>query len=351
LPERPENRLFIAVALTMTIMVIGTVAYRFMTGDSYDWLTALYMVVITLATVGYGEVIDTSHHPAARIFTIVFILFGMGILLYTVSTVTSIMVEMDLRDVFKRRKMNKDIEKLRQHVILCGAGQTGTCIAQEMLKTGTSFVVIEREPERVEALMKLGNVFYILGDATDDDILLRAGIVRAASLAAALSTEKDNLFLTLTARQLNPSIRIVARGLDPVVDRKLRKAGADAVVSPTYIGGLRMASELIRPTVVSFLDTMLRDTSATIRFEEINISPNSRFINKTIQSTKLRDHDLLVVALRKAGSSGFIYNPPADTILTEGTRLVVLGESNRIRELGQIFNETQGAKAASNFPP
>ncbi|GAB4335321.1 MAG: potassium channel protein [Candidatus Abyssubacteria bacterium] len=338
--ERPENRLFIAIILTAIIVIIGTVAYRFLTGNSYDWLTALYMVVITLATVGYGEVIDTSRHPAARIFTIVFILFGMGILLYTVSTVTSIMVEMDLRDVFKRRKMNKDIKQLRRHVILCGAGQTGTCIAQEMLKTGTDFVVIERDLERIEALTKLGEIFYILGDATDDETLLSAGIDHAAGLAAALSTEKDNLFLTLTARQLNPSLRIVARGLDPVVDRKLRKAGADAVVSPTYIGGLRMASELIRPTVVSFLDTMLRDSSATVRFEEIDISSKSRFINQTIQATKLRDHDLLVVAIKKPDSHRFIYNPPADTVLTNGTKLVVLGESNRIRELG-LFEEKE----------
>lgn len=334
MPDRPEKRLLIALALLLVTIVIGTITYRVLTDYSYDWLTSLYMTVITLSTVGFGEVIDTSQFPALRVFTILLVLGGMGILLYSVSTATSIMVEMDLRDVFKRRKMNKDIKQLRSHFIVCGVGATGTCIAQELMKTGTKFVVIDRDPERVEAACKLGEVFYIQGDATDDEVLVKAGIDRASGLAAALSTEKDNLFLTLTARQLNPSIRIVARGLDESVNRKLRKAGADAVVSPTFIGGLRMASEMIRPTVVSFLDTMLRDASGTMRFEELRITPGSKFLNQTIEGTKIRDDsNLLIVALRRPDSPSFTYNPPADTVLTDGMALVVLGESRRIHEL------------------
>jgi voltage-gated potassium channel len=164
-------------------------------------------------------------------------------------------------------------------------------------------------------------------------MLIKAGIERAQGLAAALTTEKDNLFLTVTARQLNPSIRIVARGLDPSVNQKLRKAGADSVVSPTFIGGLRMASELIRPSVVSFLDTMLRDTSGAIRFEELRITPQSEYINQTIKSTSLRDSNVLVVALKEPGSPQFTYNPPADTTLTDGMTLIVLGESGQINQL------------------
>ncbi len=332
--EEPEKRLVVALALLAATIVIGTFGYRALTYGHYDWLTCLYMTVITLATVGYGEVIDTSLYPAARIFTIVFILSGMGILLYSVSTATAIMVEMDLRDVFKRRKMIKDIKLLRNHFIVCGAGSIGACIAHELSRTGTNFVIIERDPERIEAARKFGDVFHIQGDATDDEVLLRAGIDRAAGLAAALSTEKDNLFLTLTARQLNPSIRIVARGLDEAVDRKLRKAGADAVVSPTTIGGLRMVSELIRPAVVSFLDTMLRDPSRTIRFEEIHITPESKFRGHAIKSTGLRDEsNLLIVAVRAPDSPSFIYSPPADTVLTEGMTLVVLGDSKQIHKL------------------
>ncbi|RJP64478.1 MAG: potassium channel protein [Candidatus Abyssobacteria bacterium SURF_17] len=341
MPEGAEKRLFIALALLVAILVAGTVMYKVLTGDHYDWMTCLYMTVITLGTVGYGEVIDTSLFPGVRMFTVVLILSGMAIIGYSFSTVTSIMVEMDLGGAFKRRKMNKDISKLRNHFIVCGSGATGTCIVQELLKTATRFVIVERDHARLETLQKLDELLYVEGDATDDDVLLKAGIKHASGLAAALSTEKDNLFLTLTARQLNPSIRIVARGLDENVDQKLRKAGANAVVSPTHIGGLRMASELIRPSVVSFLDTMLRESASTIRFEELHIQAGSRFINHTIKSTKLRDDsNLLVVALKRPDSPGFVYNPSADTVLSEGSTLVLLGESKQIHELRDYSRST-----------
>ncbi|RJP22630.1 MAG: potassium channel protein [Candidatus Abyssobacteria bacterium SURF_5] len=342
--EKPEKRLLLAVALLITTIVGGTVGYRSLTADQYSWLDCFYMTVITLGTVGYGEVIDTSHYPAVRLFTSVLILFGMGTLAYSISTVTAVMVEMDLGDVFKRRQMNQEIRKMRNHFIICGVGSTGSCIAQELLKTGTQFVAIEREQSHLETALKLGEFPYIKGDATDDEVLLQAGINHASGLAAALSTEKDNLFLTLTARQLNPSIRIVARGLDESVNRKLRKAGADAIVSPAVIGGLRMASELIRPTVVSFLDTMLRDSSASIRFEEIPITPSSQFRNQTIRTARLRDNaNLLVVAVKEAGASRFIYNPPPDTVLDEGMTVVVLGDSQQVQRLRKHSHSTAGS--------
>ncbi len=319
------------------MLVIGTAGYKLLTGGHHDWLDCLFMTVVTLSAVGYREIIPTSQFPGARVFTMALIFSGMGILFYSVSTVTAIMVEMDLRDVFKRRKMKKDIKQLRNHVIVCGAGATGSCIARELEETGVSFVVVELDEERLNALQKLGDVLCLSGDATDDDTLLEAGIDRASGLAATLSSEKDNLFLTLTARQLNPSIRIVARGLDDSVNQKLRRAGADATVAPNVIGGLRMASELIRPAIVSFLDTMLRGASAAIRFEELHITSRSNYHNKTIRSTKLReDANLLIVALRQPGSPDFEYNPPADFTLTDGMILVVLGEAREINKLKEL---------------
>lgn len=323
--------------MLLAILVTGTVGYKLLTGRHHDWLDCLFMAVVTLSTVGYHEIINSSEFPGARVFTIILILSSWGIGLYSVSTVTAIMVEMDLRDAFKRRKMKKDIKQLRNHVIVCGAGATGTCIARELAETGASFVVVELDEERLDALQKLGDVLCLSGDATDDEVLIEAGIDHAAGLAATLPSEKDNLFLTLTARQLNPSIRIVARGLDDSVNQKLRRAGADATVSPTVIGGLRMASELIRPTVVSFLDTMLRSASATIRFEEFHITPKSKYINQTIRSTNLReDANLLIVALRRPGSPNFEYNPPADFTLSDGMTLVVLGESKEINKFKEL---------------
>jgi len=340
LPEKPEKRLFIALILLLMMILCGTIGYKLITGRHYDWLDCLYMTVITLSTVGYGEVIDTSQFNGARIFTVFLILSGMGILLYSLSTVTAIMVEMDLREVFKRRKMEKEIRNLRNHMIVCGAGETGTCIARELMATGARFVVIEKDAGRVEALQRLGDLLFIHGDATEDETLIEARIDHAAGLAATLSSEKDNLFLTLTSRQLNPTVRIVARGLDENMNQKLRMAGANATVSPTVIGGLRMASVLIRPTVVSFLDTMLRDSKGAIRFEELHITPSSRFANQSIRSTNLReDSNLLIVALQRPGASNFEYNPSADTVLENGTTLVVLGESRDIHKLKELHAE------------
>ncbi len=334
MPQRSETRLLIALVLLLVTMSVGTIGYKILAGSQHDWLDCLFMTVITLSTVGFGEIIDTSEFAGARVFTIFLIVTGIGIWIYVVGTLTAIMVEMDLRDVFKRRKMKRDIENLRNHIIVCGAGATGSRIWRELSDTGANFVLVERDPDRIEALEKAGNVLYIQGDATTDEILIAAGIEHADGLAAALSSEKDNLFLTLTARQLNPSLRIVARGLDDSINQKLRRAGADATVSPAVIGGMRMASELLRPTVVSFLDTMLRGATSTIRFEELNITSDSKHINQTIKSTNLREHaNLLIVALRRADDQGFEYNPPAATILTEGMTLVILGESKEVSKL------------------
>ena len=339
--DRPEKRLLIALSLLLVMIASGTIGYKLLTGRQHDWLDCLFMTVITLSTVGYTEIIDTTQFAGARVFTIILILSGMGILLYSLSTVTAIMVEMDLREVFKRRKMGKEIRDLRNHIIVCGAGETGMCIARELADTGARFVIIEKNAERIEALQKLGDMLCIHDDATEDETLIEAGIDHAAGLAATLSSEKDNLFLTLTARQLNPTIRIVARGLDESMNQKLRMAGANATVSPTIIGGLRMASVLLRPTVVSFLDTMLRDSKAAIRFEELHITSSSHFINQTIRSTKLREEsNLLIVALREPGASDFKYNPSADTMLVHGMTLVVLGESKDIHKLKDLHAET-----------
>ena len=334
MPQRSETRLLIALLLLLVTMSVGTIGYKILAGVQHDWLDCLFMTVITLSTVGFGEIIDTSEFAGARVFTIFLIVTGIGIWIYVVGTLTAIMVEMDLRDVFKRRKMKRDIENLRNHIIVCGAGATGSRIWRELSDTGANFVLVERDPDRIEALEKAGNVLYIQGDATTDEILIAAGIEHADGLAAALSSEKDNLFLTLTARQLNPSLRIVARGLDDSINQKLRRAGADATVSPAVIGGMRMASELLRPTVVSFLDTMLRGAPSTIRFEELRITPDSKHINQTIKATNLREHaNLLIVALRRADDQDFEYNPSADTVLTEGMTLVILGESKEVSKL------------------
>jgi len=236
--------------------------------------------------------------------------------------------------------MNKQIEKLSGHYIICGAGETGIHIVQEMSKMLKPFVVIDHDQQRLEKLAALSqNILYIVGDATDDEVLLAAGLERAIGVMAALPSDKDNLYITVMVKQYNPKIRIVALGVEDKAINKLKKAGADTVVSSALIGGLRMASEMMRPSATKFLDTMLRQTSGTYRIEEINIPAGSHIVNKKLSEIGLRDkYNLLILATIKPDSDEITYSPPAGTVLKDGVILVVLGEVhnvNKVRELIQ----------------
>jgi voltage-gated potassium channel len=297
-----------------------------MGGPEVTLLDAFYMAVITVSTVGYGEVVDTSAHPALRLFNIFFILFGIGIMLYVFSAATAFIVEGDLNHIFRRRKMLKQIQGMHDHLIVCGAGETGSYLVRELLKTGNLFVVIDQDEERLERIRQLGAVPVLKGDGADEEILITARIQEARGLASVLPEDKDNLLVTVTARQLNPSLRIVARCAEARMVDKLLRAGANAAVSPNMIGGMRLASELIRPTVVSFLDVMLRDQAATMRVEEIAVGEGSPWIGKKLRQMDLHGRfELLLLAVRKPGDE-LKYNPRDDTALASGDVLVVLGD-------------------------
>jgi voltage-gated potassium channel len=246
---RLEHRITVVLAILRGILASGTLGYMLVEG--WSPLDALYMTVITLATVGYGETHPLS--PVGRIYTIALILIGLGVVGYGLSTVVAFLVEGQLTGILERRKMERKIRSLRDHVILVGAGETGKHIAEELLNTGTPFVVIERDPAQVGALERLGKVLYINGDATESGVLREARIESARGLISSAPSDKDNLFVILTARELNSALRIVSRVIAEGSRHKLLKAGADAVVSSNLIGGLRMASEMLRPHVVSFL--------------------------------------------------------------------------------------------------
>jgi voltage-gated potassium channel len=297
-----------------------------MGGPEVTLLDAFYMAVITVSTVGYGEVVDTSAHPALRLFNIFFILFGIGIMLYVFSAATAFIVEGELNHIFRRRKMLKQIQGMHDHLIVCGAGETGSYLVRELLKTGNLFVVIDHDEERLARISQLGKVPVLKGDGADEEILITARIQQARGLASVLPEDKDNLLATVTARQLNPSLRIVARCAEARMIDKLLRAGANAAVSPNMIGGLRLASELIRPSVVSFLDLMMRDQSATMRVEEITVGEGSPWIGKKLRQMDLHGRfELLPLAVRKPDGE-LKYNPRDDTALASGDVLVVLGD-------------------------
>lgn len=329
-----EQRILVVVVAIGSILAIGTLGYMVIEGWSpFD---ALYMTVITVATVGYGETHPLS--TAGRVYTIALILVGLGVAGYGVSTVTAFLVEGELTGILGKRKMERKIKGLRDHVIVVGAGETGKHIAQELLKTATPFVVIEPDPAQVATLERLGEVLNVVGDATDSTVLQEAGVESARGLVAATPSDKDNLFVILTARELNPNLRVVSRVTAEESGHKLRKAGADAVVCSNLIGGLRMASEMIRPHVVSFLDAMLRETAGTpVRVEEVQVPPTSSWVGRTLEETRIREKvGVVVFGLREAATGKYVFNPAPTFRLSAGDVLIGCADRDQLAALKSL---------------
>lgn len=335
-----RRQLAVSLLLFCIVVMGAVVGYRWLGGPGVSFLDALYMAVITVATVGYSEVVSTAGHPALRVFNIFVILFGIGILLYVFSASTAFIVEGELHDIFRRRKMLKQIRDMEGHFIVCGAGETGHYVVQELLKTGHPLVVIDHDQERLEKIQHLGDFPVLEGDAADEEVLTRAGVGRARGLVSVLPEDKDNLLVTVTVRQLNTKLRIVARCIDAKMIDRLVRAGANAAVSPNMIGGMRLASELIRPYVVSFLDLMLRDTVKTMRVEEIKVEQGSPWVGKTLQQTQLHKRfELLALALHRA-DGGLKYSPSDESVLAEGDVIVVLGDVNNAWKAREAAGQT-----------
>jgi len=327
-----RRQLAVALLLLLIVVMVTAAGYRILGGPHVRLLDAIYMAIITFASIGYGEVVDTSANPPLRIFNMVMILFGIGIMLYVFSVSTAFIVEGELKDIYRRRRMLKLIRDMQDHFIICGAGETALHVVQELMKTGNQFVVIDHDDERLAKIRHLGEFPVIEGEAGDEEVLESAGLARARGIAIVLPDDKDNLLVTVTARQMNPAVRIVARCTDARMGEKMMRAGASVAVSPNMIGGLRMASELIRPHVVSFLDLMLKEKSKTLRVDEIMIGPNSPWIGKTIQDTDLhRRFELLALAVRKPNGETS-YNPQGDSVLLGGDVLIVMGDVRKVWE-------------------
>lgn len=334
--ETSGRRLIFALLIILLANLVGVIGYQVIEG--WNLTDSLFMTVITLATVGYGETHPLS--PAGRIFTISLILLGVGGLTYGITAATAFVVEGSLTGIIGRKKMETDIKKLKDHIILCGLGETGRYVAEELLKVRVPFVIIDRVRDRIKQFEKIGSILYIEGDATADETLLQAGIHEAKGLVTALPQDPDNLFVTLTARGLNPKLRIVAKLVEPQSRPKLVKAGADSIVCPDSIGGLRMASEMIRPTVVSFLDRMLRASGDAARVEEAKIPAGSKFINLTLSESRIYDKTgLVVIAVARDGN--FELNPAPNTQLREGDGLIVCGSVEQLQRLrGLVVSKT-----------
>ncbi len=324
-----HKRIASITGLLIFSLFIGTAGYVVIEGWSpFD---ALYMTVITLATVGYGETNPLTY--PGRVFTVFLILGGVSIVAYTISTLTSIVVEGHLSKVLKRRRMEKEIAKLSGHYIVCGTSHSARVIMEELLKTGRSLVVVERDRETAEKLIADG--FKVVeGDATEEETLKRAGVMNAAGVFAVLPSDQFNAFLSLTAKGLNPNVRIVSAQRELAVRHQLLRSGADNVVNPQYIGGLRMVSEMVRPATVGFLDSMMRDRDSVVRFDEVAVPEGSPFVGRPVGDVKgAEGHAPLLVAVLEQETGRYDINPDSGRPIKAGDRLVMIGEAAKLSEL------------------
>jgi voltage-gated potassium channel len=321
-----RRKIYASLIVFAAVYLIGVAGFKIFGGPEVSLLDCVYMTAITISTIGYGEVVDMSHNPAGRIFTITFIILSLGTIAFAVSSITAFIVEGELKNILGRRRMGKDIAKLKDHYIVCGSDETAQTVIRELVQTHRDFIVVEPSKEKLDRLAALGNFPYIQDDPAEDVALMKAGIDRARGIFPCLATDEANLFVTITARSLNPRLRIVAKGLDPRSHDKIKKAGADSVISPAFIGGMRLVSEMVRPAVVGFLDMMLRDREKGLRVEEVEIDRGSPLAGKTIREAEIAAKTgALLVAVRKSGTKDYEFNPPADLRIEEEDVLIFMG--------------------------
>jgi voltage-gated potassium channel len=329
-----QRRLLLASGAVLTTVLVGTTGYWLIGGGRWTVVDCLYMTISAVTTAGFGEVLPIGGTTLGRPFTILLLCGGVVSVGWFVAQAAAFLIEGELTGFAWRRRMDSRVKKLTGHVVVCGAGSTGIHCVKELAAIGASFVVVDGKEGVAREVSEAYGCAAVVGDATHDEVLLEAGIERARGCISALTEDKDNLFVTVTARALNPGLRIVAKAIDPRADAKLRRAGADSVVSPNMMGGLRMVAEMVRPEVVSFLDEMTRDPEKALRIENVAVPDGSRLAGRRVAELELARHRLLLLAVRREGpGSQYLYNPEPGHLLAPGETLIVLGEPARVRQL------------------
>ena len=328
-----SKNLILSVCIAVFIIIAGSAGYMVIEG--WNWVDAVYMTVITLATVGFGEVHEIG--TIGRIYTIILILMGVSFFVFVAGSVVQFMVEGRILTIMGRRKLDKKINRVKNHYIVCGYGRIGRVICKHLKTRPMDVVVIERSEDQIP-IMEEDGVLYLCEEATEESALIKAGITRAKGLVASLATDIDNVFLTLTARQLNPDLLIIARASNPAGKAKLRAAGADTVESPYEIGAVSMAQRILRPTVTSFLDFALTYKRRDIQMEEIPIDPDSGLANVMLKDSGLRqNYNLIIIAIKK--TDGFMeFNPSFERKILPGETLVAVGEEDNLKRLEGMLN-------------
>lgn len=321
------------ICLGIVLLAIGTLGYVLI--DNWPVMDALYMTVITLTTVGYGEIRDISN--AGRLFTIFLIIMGVGFYLYVVSYIIQFLVEGRIREVLGRRRLEQQINRLNNHYIVCGYGRIGRVLCRYLVQKYLDVVVIEKNLDRIPVIDEDG-VLYIIGDATEEATMVRAGIDRAKGLLTVLATDAANVFLVLTARQHNPDVFIVARAEMNATKNTLLAAGADKVISPYDLGARRMAHAILRPTVIHFLELAFADDQTDIQLEEFTVGSKSTLAGVKLMDSNIRqDMNLIIISIKKSDGN-MIFNPAADYLFTEGDIVIAVGENRNLMKLERRLN-------------
>ncbi len=321
----------LGVAYLSLIFLIGIGYY--MVFEEWDFPSAFYMVVITLSTVGYMEVNELSN--AGRMFTAFLIMAGVGGFVYIAGAFAQLLIDGRLQIMWGKHKMMKEIGKLRNHFIVCGYGRIGHIVVQEMLKEGHDVVVLEQSPDLIDKMEQDG-VLCIEGDATSDELLISAGLLHAKSLVSALTSEAANVYVTLTARQLNPEINIIARAGEVSHIARLELAGANRVVLPHFIGGLRMAQNVLRPTVTNFIELAMRG-GIDLQMEELLVTAGSELVDKDLVESQIRPRfNLIIIAIKKE-SGDMVFNPGPKQVIKANDTLLAVGGQKNLHEIKAIL--------------
>jgi voltage-gated potassium channel len=326
--DRTLKQLKAGAFFLLITLVIGSVGFMLL--EHWDFLDSIYMTIITITTTGFEEV-----HPlgqSGRIFTIILLIMGIGSIAYTGGRAAQLLIE---NQIIRRKRMSKKLEVLKDHYIVCGYGRMGRYICEELSTAKVGFIVVDNESEKIDRLIDM-NYLYLNGDATSDEVLTMAGVMRAKGLVAVLSSDAENVFTTLSAKVLNPNLYVVARAIEEETESKLKKAGANRVVKPYEIGGSRMAELLLRPGVIEFIDIVARERNVDLSMEEFVVSANSGMIGKTLAELPIRkDLNIIIVSINKF-KGGFIYNPKSSTVIEKDDKLIALGEKANLAGLSKL---------------
>lgn len=328
---KPFRRIWLSMAALLVIILLGSFGYMVIEG--WRFAESFYMTLITLSTVGFQEVRPLS--DSGRMFTALLIVVGIGTVGYGFGNLAAFLIEGELKELFETRRMEKVIDSLKEHIIICGYGDEGSHAGEELARSKVPFLIIEKDVELAEKLAAQ-ELLVVPGDATEDEVLLKAGVERARGLIATVPEDADNVFITLTARGFNPDLTIVARAAEKSTAAKLVRAGANKVISSSQIGGRRMASVLLRPKLVNFLDVIMHDEQLSLRLEEVDVEEESPFVGKSIRDLGIRERTGAMVIAYHRQNRPIQVNPAAETVLQPGDVLIVMGTDKQVEELARI---------------